>query len=110
MNKVKTIDALEFAKIQRDEYKQKADFTLKLNQELLDESAKSIWCRWFKMKPEGLSIWDLGRIDVDFADKWQGCVDMLEYHRSLGHEEVVPPFTGYSLNAFYEWTKETGKA
>lgn len=109
MNKVKTIDALEFAKIQRDEYKQAAEFTLNLNRELLDKSAKSIWCRWFKMQPEGLSIWDLGWSDVRIAWKWQECVDMLEYHHSLGHEEVEPPFTR-ALDAFYEWTKETGKA
>lgn len=107
MNKVKTSDALDYALMVYADLREKAEFTRKLNQEMIDAAAKSIWCRWFKFKPEGLSMWDEGWIDIDLADIWQKHVEMLEYHQSCGHDEVVPPFT--SSKGFYHWAKETNR-
>lgn len=107
MNKVKTSDALDYAHMVYADLREKAEFAHKLNQEMIDAAAKSIRCRWFKFKPEGLDVWDLGWIDVRRADLWKTHIDMLEYHLSMGHAEVVPPFK--NVSDFYEWAKETNR-
>lgn len=107
MNKVKTSDALEYAKLVHADYVEKAKVTLHTHEELLEKSRNSIWYRWFGLHPDGLDCWDYGWIDVRLAEVWTEHVQMLEYHAKLGDEYVVPPFK--HLESFYAWASENGK-
>lgn len=107
MNKVKTSDALEYAKLVHADYVAKAKVTLRTHEELLEKSRNSIWCRWFGFAPKGLSIWDYGCVDIRNEEYWSEHVQMLEYHVKLGDEYVVPPFK--HLKSFYTWASENGK-
>ena len=107
MNKIKTADALEYALARHAEYAAKAEITLAIHRAKLEKQSRSIWCRWFKLKPEGLSVWNYGWVDVSYAEMWAELVDMLKYHTAMNHSEVEIPFNNTA--AFYTWARENGK-
>ena len=65
-NLIKVDDLIKYATVLVDKWRAEIDHTNALDAELKARSAKTIWCRWFGMAPEGLS-----KDDFAWFNRWQ---------------------------------------
>lgn len=102
--KIRTEDALKYAKIQKEFYEKEWKETQRIHQELLEESKKKFFVKIGWMSPEGLDEWDWGWYNQGKVKAWSSIRNKIIYHQKIGNEFIDSPFK--DMNKFYNWAAE----